>query len=235
MRCLPFCHGTRKIRGGLFCCNARDARDDELLLCRLLRGLVPGSLLLASRRLLSLGLHPSLLALALVCAAFPAVAHLLRTKKPTGSGKWRVAGCGLDSVFCGKKNIHTRQTRRLAFGKWGGAPLRNQQRTGRAVGNFVSVTNLKLLECSTINADRLLGATLHVDRGGLGSQDVPIFPVYCRAWIRHGGEVRAREYRAIGSATSPHRSLAIAIWCDDHHSCALFADQPPSSPVIKLR
>ena len=95
MRCLPFCHGTRKIRGGLFCCNARDARDDELLLCRLLRGLVPGSLLLASRHLLSLGLYPLLLALALVCAACPAAAHLLRTKKPTGGEKWRAAGYGL--------------------------------------------------------------------------------------------------------------------------------------------
>ena len=38
-------------------------------------------------------------------------------------------------------------TRRLAFVKWGGAPLRNPQRTGRALGNFASVTNLTVVKC----------------------------------------------------------------------------------------
>jgi hypothetical protein len=84
VRYLPFCHGARAIRGGLSCCNARD----ELILCSLLRGLVFFlSLRLASRCLLSLGLRPSLIALPLVLAAFPAAAHLLRTPNPSARTK----------------------------------------------------------------------------------------------------------------------------------------------------
>ena len=50
-----------------------------------------------------------------------------------------------------------------------------------------------------------------------------ISPVYCHAWIRHGGEVSAHGHRPVCSITSSHRFPAIVVRCDDHHH-ALFAD-----------
>ena len=58
----------------------------------------------------------------------------------------------------------------MAFGKWGGAPVPNPQRTGRALGNFVSVSNPKVFRAFFRSADRLLGEP-RSDNNGTNDDD----------------------------------------------------------------